>query len=339
MKAFFPAGYALSLCLAAASVAGCAGLQPPIGAPSTILKSHAVARHSDRARSWVLPEAKTDDLLYVANWRSGEVTIYAYPSGNSVGVLEGFDEPYGLCTDKAGDVFVPDFGNERVVEYAHGGKNPIEILKDNGTPSSCAIDPRTGDLAVPNSCDGPEGSCYPSGTVLIYKHATGIPKQLTDTYSSQMFYCTYDANGDLFVDGIFTISPRSIGFADLPRGSATFKPIALTLPENPQAPGGLQWDEGYLAVTRFDGNRIYRYALNGNRARLEGATRIDGVRNNYGTNQFLIRDASVVAPVLVTKRTSGMVEFFRYPRGGKPLKAITDSLDFPTAATISVAKG
>ena len=113
----------------------------------------------------------------------------------------------------------------------------------------------TGDLAVTNSCDGPEGSCYPSGTVLIYMKAKGRPKAFTDPFTAQMFYCVYDKAGNLFVNGgsAFRIP---ISFAELPKRGATFRKIKLTLVGSP---GGLQWTDTHLAVGRADGNAIYQY--------------------------------------------------------------------------------
>jgi hypothetical protein len=329
-------GFGHTLCFIATTClfAGCAGPQPLPGAPGLVSEARTTAKHAGRTPSWMLPEAKSEDLLYVANNSSGNVTIYAYPAGNLVGSLKGFSDPYGVCADKAGNVFVTDFGGEIIVEYAHGATKPIETLHDNGTPNSCAVDPLTGDLAVTNNCDGPVGSCSPSGTVLIYKHAEGTAEMLTDKYSSEMLYCTYDASGNLFVDGITTI--YDIGFAELRKGSSTFVSLALKLPGHPQAPGGLQWDDAHLAVSTFGGNAIYRYLVSGTRARLDGTTRLRGVLDNHGTLQFLIDGAIVVAPVDYTKNNQdGTVEFFTYPQRGKAVKTITKSLDFPDAVTIS----
>ena len=155
-----------------------------------------------------------------------------------------------MCVDRAGDIFVANLGGETIVEYAHGGKTSIETLKDNGTPNGCAIDPTTGDLAVTNNCDGPEGSCYPSGTILIYKNAKRTPKALTDPYSAIMLYCAYDKDGNLFVSG--SNGGYASGFAEMRRGSTTFTSLPITLPKKVWQPGGLQWVGKYLAVAPGD---------------------------------------------------------------------------------------
>ncbi len=57
--------FALSVAVAAASLAGCAGLQPPIGASGAMPQGRAMATRADRGGSWMLKEARTEPLLYV----------------------------------------------------------------------------------------------------------------------------------------------------------------------------------------------------------------------------------------------------------------------------------
>ncbi len=330
-------GYAVSIS-AAALLAACGGSQPPAGAPGAMPKTSAGVTHAGRGKSWMLPEAMSQDLFYVANTAhgpgTGTVTVYTYPRGKLVGDLKGFDRPNGLCVDKAGDVYVASFYGETVSEYAHGGAKPIKTLEVDGAANGCAIDPTTGDLAVTLNCDGPIGYCYPSGTVLIYKKAEGHPETIADIDSPEMFFCTYDKRGNLFTDGL----GRGLAFAELPKGSETFRSIALVLPKGNGYPGGLEWAEGNLAVSASDGNAIYEYRIDGDRATRIHRTLLNGLLNDYGTNQFWIFGGSVVAPVLSTARyPDGLVEFFEFPAGGKPMKFITKSLDRPWAAAVSPA--
>jgi hypothetical protein len=120
--------YASGLCLAIALLAGCGGSQPPIGAPGTMPQSHAIATHADRGTSWMLPEAKSDDLLYVAQAGDREgVWVFSFPQGKLLGKLIGISDAFGLCSDGSGNVFVTeaDAGEGEVLEYAHGGTSPL----------------------------------------------------------------------------------------------------------------------------------------------------------------------------------------------------------------------
>ena len=328
---------ATSLCAAAVLLAGCGGSQPLISAPGMMPRSRAVVMHANRGGSWMLPEGTSQDLLYVGNLSAG-VTVYTYPQGELVGNLKGFNEPRGLCIDKAGDVFVTDFDGAKIVEYAHGGTKPIATLADDGSPYGCAVDPTTGNLAVANGCDGPSGSCFPEGTVLIYKKAKGKPEVLNDpNIPPAMTYCAYDKHGNLFVDSYGHF--YQIGFAELPAGSTTFKTITLKLPKRAEFAGGLQWVGKYLGVGFGDGNVVGEYRIKGDSATRVQVTPLRGVRRGYGTNQFWVEGATLIAPVIPTVRHSnGIVEFFRYPHGGKPFKTFTTSVDTPYAAVVSSAK-
>jgi hypothetical protein len=143
MKSLDFSRYPLYSCVASAMLAGCGGSQPPIGAP----QSRAVATHADRSGSWMLPEAKSEDLLYISDYYG--VHVFSYPKGQYVGDINAFG--YGLCSDRAGDVFVADAPNRQLYEYRHGSTKRLQTLYDNYVdfnPINCSVDPTTGNLAV-----------------------------------------------------------------------------------------------------------------------------------------------------------------------------------------------
>ena len=335
---------ATGLCAAAALLVGCAGPQGQggffIAAPGASISTHATLADG---RSWMLPEAESQDLLYIGNIANsgsgtGTVTVYTYPQGKLVGTLKGFTRANGLCVDESGDIFVANFGGEDVIEYAHGGTKAIATLKYKGTPYGCAIDPTTGNLAVTIWCNGPIGSCYSEGTVLIYRQAKGKPEVLKDpTADASMSYCAYDKAGNLFVDSYGEL--YHIAFAELPKRSKTFKTITLQLPKRAEAAGGLQWVRNYLAVGFADGNVVGEYSIKGDSATRAHVTLLEGIQRGFGTNQFWVGGSTLVAPIIPTpKHPNGIVEFFSYPQGGKPFKTFTTSLDVPWAAMVSPAK-
>jgi hypothetical protein len=61
----------------------------------------------------MLPEAATEDLLYVSNLQN--VAVYSYPEGKRVGTLKGFYRPFGECVNSTGDVFIAN--QNTIVEY------------------------------------------------------------------------------------------------------------------------------------------------------------------------------------------------------------------------------
>jgi hypothetical protein len=148
--------YALCFSIAVAMLAGCSGSQPPIGAPGAVPQNHAIATHAEHGGSWMRPGASNnEDLLYVANEGEAgsqgmDVAILTYPQGQLFGTISGIGPPWGVCSDRSGNVWVitsPD----NAYEFAHGDTTPIAYLQvpDTYLATGCSVDRTTGNLAVP----------------------------------------------------------------------------------------------------------------------------------------------------------------------------------------------
>jgi hypothetical protein len=125
--------------IAALAVAGCGSQVAPTGGAS---QSSAPATHG---KSWMLPEAKGEDLIY-ATGGCGGTCVLSYPQGKVVGALDTSGS--SVCADSSGNIFIPQV--DEVFEYAHGGASPIATLSlpGNKYTRGCAVDPSTGNLAV-----------------------------------------------------------------------------------------------------------------------------------------------------------------------------------------------
>ncbi len=223
------------LCLVSAlaigvSVAGCGGLQPPIGA-SRAMSQSPIATHAAHDGTWMRPKAASQDLLYVAT--GDNLYVLSYPKGRLIGTL-GITA-YNICSNSKGDVFVPSAGYQ-IVEYAHNGKR-IQTLQDGDVPLSCAVDPISGTLAVTNEGSG-------AGEVAIYANAQGSPQYYRDPDISTYGLSGYDNSGDLFVDGS---GPENI-VAELPRRNHVF---SRTTCSNSRfdAFDALQWDGTHMTMS------------------------------------------------------------------------------------------
>lgn len=316
-------GYALSGGVAVVLLGGCGGSPPPISAPGTTMpQTSAIAGHVDRGTSWMAPQAKNDDLTYVGDERA--VTVYSYPKGVLVGDLKGFYRTGRLCVDKRGDVFIVDFGKNAIYEYAHGGKSPIETIPGPGYPFSCAVDPRSRKLAVTSLA-----GISSTGKVLIYPHGSGNPTVYTDSNIASFFFCAYDDLGNLYVDGQQTASGTgTFEFAELAKGGSGLTNIALGVGWT--YPGGVQWDGKYVVVSNQIDPYLYRYAISGSSAVLEGV--VDLKNSPRGIYQFWIKRPRVLV------RNPLMVQFWNYPAGGTPTETITRRVNRAFGVTLSVAK-
>ncbi|MFY9632862.1 MAG: hypothetical protein WAJ94_14775 [Candidatus Cybelea sp.] len=313
--------YALPACVAAALVAGCAN-QQSAGTPSTVSPSAALAARSAQG-SWMKPSAKGQSLVYVSSVLSNDVYVYSYSTQQLVGTLTGFTTPYGLCSDKKGNVWIVNDGASQLVEYAHGGTSPLATLSDSGEyPEGCAVDPTTGNLAVTNFYSQSGG-----GSVAIYAGAKGTATLYTDPSIAQYRFCGYDNEGNLFVDG--ATGSSTFAFAELPKGSGTFSDI--TLNRSVEWPGGVQWDGKYVAVGDTDAGVIYRAQPSGS---VKATTDLSG--SSY-VNQFWI-----VAParrkhhkdtVLAASQDGGEFAYYNYPAGGGA--TITVDVSEPFGITLS----
>ncbi|HEV3090405.1 MAG TPA: hypothetical protein VGX91_03070 [Candidatus Cybelea sp.] len=255
-------------CASIVAIAGCgagATSMSPFVTPPGLAR---VAGHLATGHSWMLPEAKNEDLLYVSDLEAQAVYVYDYrgKANKLVGTITGFFNPEGLCVDKKGDVWVTNdssVGDHQVFEYAHGATSPMQTFEDpDGRVNGCAVDPVTGNLAVTNFWGATEGV----GGVSIYVGAkNGTPESYSSDNIYYYYYCGYDDSGNLYVDGLSYGS--NFGFAELPEGGSSFDDI--TLDQEIYLPGGVQWDGKYLAVgdqvaVKHNFNSvIYQFSLSG----------------------------------------------------------------------------
>jgi hypothetical protein len=295
--------YALGTWAAVAMLAGCSG------SPTQFAPSQSPAQNAARANpaSWMDPHATSSALLYVADSGRNAVYIYSFPAGKLMGMLSGFDVPQGECVDGTGNVWITNQSASEIREYAHGGTKPIAMLKDpDEYPDSCAVDPKTGDLAVTNGFSSSGG-----GSIGIYAGAKGSPTKHTDTVMTEYSFITYDDNGDLFVDGVR--SDGGFALAKLPKGGSKFVNITLT---RVRRPGALAWDSPELAVGDADPFRQALQIYHLTDGKPSGHTQL--MDNCGALGDFTLYGDSVVA-LDPSCATAGI---FNYPGGGLPTKEI-----------------
>ena len=188
--------------------------------------------HVTSGPSWMLSEAKSEDLLYVFT-NGSSVYVFSYPKGKLVGNLTGFSGINGECVDAAGDVWVTNLSPPEIVEYAHGATSPKATLSDAGAePGGCSIDPTTGNLALAN---------YYPADVAVYENAQGYPTTYSDLDFGNYDFCAYDSAGNLFADDHKVAGE----IAELSEGSSKLETISLS---EPISPVSMQWDGAYLAI-------------------------------------------------------------------------------------------
>jgi hypothetical protein len=279
--------------------------------------------------SWMTPNASTQTLLYVTDSGANHVNVYSYPSGALAGKLTGFQSPSGDCSDKAGNVWIVNALSSNIDEYAHGGTKAISTLKLSSALNliGCAVDSTSGNLAVTNI--GPPGG---RGAVWVYTDAKGTPEEYTSSVLENPYFCSYDTEGDLFVDGLDP-SGHFVLF-ELPHGGTALEEIKLN--QSVVFPGGVQVGASYVVIgdQRYQNEHesaIYEFSISGTTGTLKGTTVLSG---SCDVVQFHVASTAVIAP----DACRNLVRFYKYPAGGTATKTLRNLQD-PTGAAISVPQG
>lgn len=285
-----------SLICAAGMLAGCGGSLPQTSAPASLAMP---------GQSPMLPAAKRDDLLYVSYPGAGAVAVYTFPGGKFVGTLTGLSSPEWLCSDGSGNVWIPNAGAGTLVEYAHGGSQPIGTLSvPKGEPGDCSVDPVTGDIAV-------TGYNYTfNHTFLVYPHGQGTPVKHRVNFLPTGV--AYDDHGNLFIDGRRGL----LALGELPRGKSKVRTFSVG---NYDFFGQVQWDGKYVDVSAYE--YIFRFAIQGKTAVNRGQIILDVGKYVGG---YWIEGSKVVATNWFGSRSYPWVaRIFKYPAGGEPTKTIS----------------
>ncbi|HEY1429813.1 MAG TPA: hypothetical protein VGF18_09585, partial [Candidatus Tumulicola sp.] len=147
---------------------------PPITTQNGVLGTKPVGTAAGRTPGWISPQAKAaKGLLYVADQGHQQITIFSQAKSQDpqpVGTItEGISGPDGLAVDSKGKLYVSNFGNGTVTEYAKGKTSPSKTLTQAGSPKYISV--------------GQDGTVYVSnfngsfnGQVLEYPKNSTTPK-------------------------------------------------------------------------------------------------------------------------------------------------------------------
>jgi hypothetical protein len=261
----------------------------------------------------MLPYAKQHTLLYISTALTG-VYVFDYPSRRVVGILTDASSPQGLCSDAAGNVFISDSYGRQVLEYAHGGASPIKRLKGAAGPIDCAVDPKTGSLAVASE----------TSAVYIFTKGERWPKRVNDP-SANFWFCTYDSHGNLFASDDSRQYDEAF-ISELRQGASTFKNFKLN--RSIKNLEGIQWHDGYLALGDNEDSNIYHVRIANSTAKVVRTTPLVGAT---ATRQFTFYHDKLISP----DPASDFAGIWNYPAGGKPVRRVDGIPGEPLGSTIS----
>lgn len=326
--------YALSA-LAAMLLAACGGSLP---APNTDFATIALragggfVEHPDARASWMSASAATaKSLLYVSDAGTFDVLVYDYPSLKPMGRITGFGRPQGECTDAGGDVWITNTLAQNILEFPHAGTSAIaDLLDPTGYPVGCAIDPKTGNLAVTNIAD-----LSGSGGVLVYKHAQGTPRGYASTAQPQCFFAAYDATGNLFVSG--STKRGSYRLTEL-RKNANSLTLLTVDGGTIYYPGTVAWQGSTLVLgdqqcLGKSASCLYQASVSGKSVHITGSISLGGACDVaqawVGSKRLAAGDYDYCG------KGHSSVDTWPYPAGGDPTKRVK-GVETPVGATVSL---
>jgi|HubBroStandDraft_2_1064218.scaffolds.fasta_scaffold07812_5 hypothetical protein len=308
-------------------LAGCGGQVAPTGMTGTGLASSAT-----HGKSWMLPGTSGAALIYLSGQDVSEyrvVYVLSYTTGKLVGQLKGFGAPWGLCVDKSGDVWVVDYTESEVNEYAHGGTTQIASLPVPGIgPIGCAVDPTTGNLAVTSN-----SGTYKGDIVSVYQNAQGTP--VTYTVQARLLFCSYDNASNLLISvNQEQGTPR---LYELLRGSSTLTEVSFDKNVLFHQSPTIQWDGtafayGGTRVGHKGPHTIYQLTISGNEAKRSGTTHLSNSGAGGGGSQFWVQGNAVV------QAAGTHVGVWHYPGGRKPIKLFTIPVGYKSGPGIAISE-
>jgi hypothetical protein len=323
-----------ALFVSAAALYACGG--NPVGVQTGPALSQTSRAMMDDG-SWMLDEAKNEDLLYVSDVYNGIVDVYVYGKSKQVGAIRGFDEPTGECVDKQGDVWVAEYFGDQAFEFAHGGRKPLKVLTTNGNGQGCSIDPVTGDLAIGNA----DSTQSERADIQVFRKGAGQP---TNYYSgSGNNDCNdieapgYDDKGNLYFEAAWGNS--GFGICELPAKAKALVEVPAVSPDPRfmiDHPGSTMWDGKYITFADIRNNltensTIYRAARFAAGLAIVGSTTL-GASGTYcyaniaqpfvvGAKNTPLNRKQGTTVIGGNEGCDSLFGYWDYPAGGDPVKA------------------
>lgn len=350
--------------LAAAAMAGCGDSQlAPFGAAPrsaaygsshlsplierllamTQVDPRTTPRRAVYLKSWMNNVPAGAPLLYVSDngYYPAVVDVFNYSNGSLVGQVAGsFEYLYNPCSDRAGNVYVPDFKSGIVYEIQHRTTAVINSWPSNGNPIGCSVS-KSGDLAVTAFH---YGSVSSDGAVIVYAGAG--KKGTVHAGPGDDFPATYDEAGNLFLEADYAGACANPCLAELPKGSGHWK--VLSYDQTIYFPGSVELMGKMLGVgdQESDGlpeTAIYATTISGGSATNARTTTLTDSKCGKGNELIGWANVSKEPNGLQTKKISGIaaanvlcetLDKWKLPAGGSQSGVINGAAS-PHGATLT----
>ena len=273
-----------------------------------------------------LAEIKAPGIkIFVSDAANNVVDIYN-PSGKLLGQLSGLSEPQGIAADGKGNIYIADTSNSRIQIYAPPYNKGPKTLNDPGEyPSDVSVLNNGEFVAVANIISTSGGP----GNVILYKNGK-IVKTISNATFSRVYFCGFDGNGNLYIDGENSDGSAVLGeIAKLTTSGKTFS--TLTYNGTIEFPGGIEvTTDGKIAIDDQEAATIYTFnpPKNGSLGSPIATTPLTGSADPV-TYAFTKNNKAL----WIVDAGNGDAAKYAYPAGGSPVKTFS----LPDAEPIGVA--
>jgi hypothetical protein len=182
---------------AIATLAGCSGAPAPSLAPDAL---PAATRDAMTGGANIFLSGSLPNAVYVLNPKGAIVAT----------VTQGLNDPQGLATDRAGNLYVANIAANNILEFTppYTGAPTVISGEAGGSPLDVAVD-ASGNLAVTNIATKKRSD---RGNVAFYAAgATNATAILKSSQFQQPQYCAFDKDGNLFFDNVNDLAPNDNG--------------------------------------------------------------------------------------------------------------------------------
>ncbi len=182
-----------------------------------------------------------------------------------IATLTGFTNPAGLATDTSGSLYVANEGAANILVYAPPYTGTPTTLNDPGQlPIDVAVDSH-GNVAACNLYS----TSYGPASVSFYAAGSTNPTSTISTAAiAEIYFCAFDANGNLYLDGYEFVLGAGGGFGfyrvvagEIAGGINGTAITALKTGNTINYPGGVQVTTGgqIAIMDQGPGPAIYTY--------------------------------------------------------------------------------
>ena len=249
---------------------------------------------------------------------AGSNVVYIYNQhGKLLGQLTGLSEPQGITSDGKGNLYVADTADNDIKIYAPPYKHAPKVLNDPGQyPTDVSALDDGAFLAVTNIISASGGP----GSVTLYKKGHTGPT-ISSSDFARMYFCAFDAKGNLYVDGEDASGNFVIGeIPHLTTGGKKLKTLSYNATIG--FPGGIAVTTGgKIAILDQEADAIYTFnpPVKGSLGSPIATTPLDGAS---GPATFAFTQSNKDLWTIDAGADSAAVDEFAYPAGGNPVKTV-----------------